>query len=85
VDGGTRQRQVGGRRHKTETGWWTEAQDRDSWRAVIKEAKAHKAMERKEFTIRPNLTVLEFASRGGEIKRDSQSRDLPNPMPIQWP
>jgi hypothetical protein len=24
------------------TAWWKKAQDRDSWKAVIKEAKAHK-------------------------------------------
>jgi hypothetical protein len=26
------------------TAWWKKAQDRDSWKAVIKEAKAHKAL-----------------------------------------
>jgi hypothetical protein len=26
------------------TAWWTKAQDRDSWKAVIKEAKAHKGL-----------------------------------------
>jgi hypothetical protein len=26
------------------TAWWKEAQDRDSWKAVIKEAKANKEL-----------------------------------------
>jgi hypothetical protein len=26
------------------TAWWKKAQDRDSWKAVIKEAKAHKGL-----------------------------------------
>jgi hypothetical protein len=28
------------------TAWWKKAQDRDSWKAVIKEAKAHKGLWR---------------------------------------
>jgi hypothetical protein len=26
------------------TAWWKKAQDRDSWKAVIKEAKPHKGL-----------------------------------------
>jgi hypothetical protein len=26
------------------SGWWKKAQDRDSWKAVIKEAKTHKGL-----------------------------------------
>jgi hypothetical protein len=26
------------------TAWWKKAQDTDSWKAVIKEAKAHKGL-----------------------------------------
>jgi hypothetical protein len=32
------------------TAWWKKAQDRDSWKAVIKEAKAHKEEKKNNWT-----------------------------------